>query len=471
MKKPPTLRSKLLRWVLAPLSLILLADVAASALVIRAMADRLYDRELAEIARELVLHVQARGAGTVFALSPAEERSLLLDEVDKVSFAVRDRDGRLIGGDEAVPALAAGGAAPRFADGTLAGARVRIAVLASGAPTQAVVEIAETRIKRERLQRELLLGLALPQIALILIAGALVWMGITHGLAPLERLRAEVGSRSHTDLRPIESRDVPGEVRPLVEAVNSLLERLGSVLDFQTRFIADTSHQLRTPVAGLKAHIEVALRESDLAKVKEALAHLYTTAERLSRLVSQLLSLARNEPNSARRAHFAELDFGKLALETTKEWVAEAYKKNIDLGYDGAAWPLRVYGDRGRLAELLNNLLDNAIRYTPPGGRVTVRVRGEERAELVISDDGPRIPVEERERVFERFHRLLGTQAEGSGLGLAIVREIAELHGAEIRLEEDLDGVGNSFTVVFPRAPSAGEAPSLHSGNPAASQA
>ncbi|HET7198295.1 MAG TPA: HAMP domain-containing sensor histidine kinase, partial [Burkholderiales bacterium] len=221
------------------------------------------------------------------------------------------------------------------------------------------------------------------------------------------------------------------------------------------------------------AHIEVALREKTLAQTRAALAHLYTSAERLSRLVAQLLSLARNEPHSARTENFAPLDFNKLAFDTTTEWVAHAYKKNIDLGFEGAEREVIVRGDATRLTELINNLLDNAIRYTPAGGKVTVHVRTEPRPQLVVSDDGPRIPVVERERVFERFHRLLGAHAEGSGLGLAIVRDIASLHEAQIDLVDDQDGVGNTFIVSFPAADEA-VAPgpeTLQTGNPAASQA
>jgi two-component system sensor histidine kinase TctE len=213
---------------------------------------------------------------------------------------------------------------------------------------------------------------------------------------------------------------------------------------------------LRTPVAGLKAHIEVALREEDLQLTKRSLAHLYVSAERLSHLVSQLLSLARNEPSTARVANFAPIDMGKLALDATTEWVSHAYRKNIDLGFEDGGRPVMIDGDPTRLVELVNNLVDNAIRYTPNGGRVTVKVCADPRPKLIVSDDGPRIPVEERERVFERFHRLLGTGAEGSGLGLAIVRDIAYLHDAEIALEDDADGVGNTFSVTFPAR---GEAP------------
>lgn len=463
MANPPSLRSKLLRWLLLPLSLALLADIAGSWFAVRAVSESIYDGELAEIARELVLHVKDEGARAGFELTPQAERTLLLDQYDSVYYVVRTEDGQRIAGTPELPPAGREARELSFRDGTIAGQPVRIARLPRvRPPAQAVVvEVAETRVKRDRLARELLLGLAAPQVALILLAGLLVWFGVARGLAPLEELRGAVAARSHLDMSAVDAHDVPGEVHPLVLAINDLIGRLSGVLEFQKRFIADTAHQLRTPVAGLKAHIEVALREENVAQMKAALAHLYTSAERLSHLVAQLLSLARNEPHSARAEGFAQLDFNKLALETTAEWVAEAYRKDIDLGFEGADREVPVLGDATRLTELINNLVDNAIRYTPAGGRVTVRVHAQGRPQLVVSDDGPRIPVAERERVFERFHRLLGTHAEGSGLGLAIVRDIASLHEAEISLAEDADGVGNTFTVTFPQADSAFAAPKL----------
>jgi two-component system sensor histidine kinase TctE len=254
-------------------------------------------------------------------------------------------------------------------------------------------------------------------------------------------------------------------VRPLVDEVNELMARLARTFDFQNRFVADAAHQLKTPVSGLKAQIELALRENDPERVRHSLAQLYISADRLSRLVRQLLSLARNEPGALETVQLQPLDLHAFALEVSMDWVPHAIKRQIDLGFEGPEEPLMIDADRDRLRELINNLIDNAIRYSQEGGRVTVRTEPapEGQCRLAISDDGQRIPVEERARIFERFHRLLGTQEDGSGLGLAIVSEIATLHGARITLEEDTDGVGNTFSVFF-RASDAGRPPRQSAG-------
>jgi two-component system, OmpR family, sensor histidine kinase TctE len=302
---------------------------------------------------------------------------------------------------------------------------------------------------------QLLADLMWPQLLLIVLAAAVVWFGVSRGLMPLQRLRRAVSDRSHLDLSPIATDDVPGEVRALVDEVNDLMGRLARTFEFQNRFVADAAHQLKTPVSGLKAQIELALRESDPERVRHSLTQLYISADRLSHLVRQLLSLARNEPGALEGVQLQPLDLHAFALQVSMEWVPSAIKRHIDLGFEGDDEALMIDADRDRLRELINNLIDNAIRYSEEGGRVTVRTGRAPggQCQLAISDDGPRIPVDERDRVFERFHRLLGTQEDGSGLGLAIVSEIATLHGARITLEEDTDGVGNTFTVFFRERP------------------
>ena len=288
-----------------------------------------------------------------------------------------------------------------------------------------------------------------------------VYWGVARGLRPLEALGRALSRRSHQDLSPLDPEHAPEEVRPLVDEVNALMLRLGATLDAQNRFVADAAHQLKTPVAGLKAQIELALGEDDPSRVRHSLAQLYVSAERLSRIVQQLLALARNEPGAVAAVRLQAVDLEAFALEISMEWAPQALRRAIDLGFEGFGRPLLIDADPDRLRDLINNLIDNAVRYSQEGGRVTVAVgsAGDERT-LSISDDGPTIPAAERTRVFERFHRLLGGRAEGSGLGLAIVSEIAALHGARITVHDDPDGTGNTFAVHFP-PPEATPAPSL----------
>jgi two-component system, OmpR family, sensor histidine kinase TctE len=458
----PRLQRKLLAWLLGPLLLLLVLDTAAAYWVSQRFANLAYDRALHEIAREIVLHVKPGDARPRLELSDTAANILLMDAQDRLFFRVDAADGTLIGGDEAMP-LAPGAekaGEPRFYPDEVRGQPVRMIAARMAINEQpgaqvVQVQVAETLNKRTRLAFEMLANVVLPQLLLIVMATLVVWFGISRGLEPLQRLRRAVAGRSHLDLSPIDTHNVPGEVRPLVDEVNDLMARLGKTFDFQNRFVADAAHQLKTPVSGLKAQIELALRESDPERVRHSLAQLYISADRLSRLVRQLLSLARNEPGALDTVQLQALDLNAFALEVSMEWVPHAIKRNIDLGFEGVEQPLTIDADSDRLRELVNNLIDNAIRYSQPGGRVTVRASRTEQAEckLAISDDGPSIPVAERQRIFERFHRLLGNQEDGSGLGLAIVSEIATLHGAKIELEEDLDdGVGNTFSVLFPCA-------------------
>lgn len=446
-----SLRNQLLRWLLIPLTLLFLADAIGSFIVARHLSDQVYDNELLEIARELTLHVKADGVRTTFNLEKDAERTLLLDQYDEVHYAVRTKDGTSIAGDADILPPTRPGPGPTYYDSALGGTPVRVVQLSTtdGAAGGVTVAVAETRVKRHGLVNAIMIGVILPQLLLIVIAGIVLWAGVARGLAPLARLQQAVAARSHLDLSPVSVPEIPVEVHPLVTAINDLMTRLEEILTYQSRFIADAAHQLRTPVAGLKAHVEVALREEDPAQAKQTIAHLYTAVDRMSRLVAQLLSLARNEPTILRKLELAPLDLSKLAFDVTLEWVPEAYRRNIDLGFEGVEPHATVRGDATRLTELINNLLDNAIRYSRDNGRVTVRVASQP-SRLSVSDDGPLIPVDERERIFERFHRLLGTHADGSGLGLAIVQEIAKLHDAKITLSEDADGLGNTFTVVFP---------------------
>jgi two-component system sensor histidine kinase TctE len=286
---------------------------------------------------------------------------------------------------------------------------------------------------------------------LIVVTALTLWYAVGRGLSPLGALRREIENRSHRDLSALPEQQAPQEVRPLIHAMNQLLERLSLTLAAQQRFIADAAHQLRTPIAGLKTQTELALRQTPPGEAQATLRQLRSAAEQTTRLVNQLLSLARAEPPIGRAQASAIIDLRQLAREATTEWVPRAIERNVDLGFDADSQVAEVEGDPFLLREMLNNLLDNAVRYTQSGGQVTVRIARSSGGPMVsIEDNGPGIPDSERARVFERFYRVLGSGAEGCGLGLAIVREIAQNHGAEVSLTTGADGTGTIATIVFP---------------------
>lgn len=391
-------------------------------------------------------------------LPDAARKLLFSDPDDSVYFEISTSAGQRVDGTAIAPpsfSVPAMSGEPSLYDGEINGVPVRIvqmSVAASPAISRpsALVRIAETKRKRNELAREILASVVLPQVLLILIAGVLVWVGVVRGLSPLEHVRKAVVSRSKRDWSPVVVAGVPKEVRPLLDSINELLANLDAALTLQTRFISDAAHQLKTPIAVLETQLELAMREEDPAQMRLSLEKVRAGLDRLSRVVSQILLLARNEPEARRMITMAPLDLNALALDVSTNWVSEAIKKHIDLGFEGCDSPVWVEGDAVRLRDLCDNLIDNAIRYSRDGGRVTVRVAAAPQPSVAVSDDSPNIPLYERQRIFERFHRLLGNTADGSGLGLAIVKEIAHLHGAEIALLDDIDGVGHTFTVSFP---------------------
>jgi two-component system sensor histidine kinase TctE len=305
--------------------------------------------------------------------------------------------------------------------------------------------------QRERIADQILIRIILPQFGILGLSAFLVWFGVSRGLRPLGNVRDAVASRSPIDLSPLDLKDVPKEVRPLVTAINDLLDRLQQDLQAQRRFVANAAHQLRTPIAGLKTQTEVALRQTEPREVEHALAQIHTGAERAARLANQLLALARAEPGAVDAQLFREVDLNVVCKNACREFVPQALSKRIDLGFESADGPVFVHGDPASLYELVCNLIHNAVQYTPPDGHVTVAVSTTtaEQASVSVEDDGPGIPVDERERVFERFYRLSDQKVTGSGLGLSIVREIVRLHNGHVTIGAGSGDTGALIAVEF----------------------
>jgi two-component system, OmpR family, sensor histidine kinase TctE len=328
-----------------------------------------------------------------------------------------------------------------------------------------LVQFAETLDKRSQLATEIIKGVILPQFVILPLAVVLVWFALSRGIQPLSELQARIRLRESTDLSPIAERDVPEEVAPLVAAINDLLQRLDQSIAAQRHFLADAAHQLKTPLAGLRTQAELAEREidqghGDPASMKHALRQIALSSQRAAHMVNQLLAMARAEDQEQALRH-QPVNLAELVKETVRDFVPKAMEKRIDLGYEGpASEPAAVLsGQPVLLRELARNLVDNALQYTPPGGTVTARLTTDPFGQVVVlqvEDNGPGIPVAERELVFRPFYRALGTAVDGSGLGLAIVAEIASHHGAEISVDDAGParpgcGPGARFTVRFPR--------------------
>ena len=453
-----SLRSHLMERLLTSLFLLWLASSIVGYFATLNYANQPYD---------LVLLERARMVAERMRLGSGQERldiKLSLPDgndpgiSDQVLYTVSDSNGEKIAGNANLSrplSFRKGKSGPLFSNGERNGEKTRIVSLVyPGPPGGKLLQLhlSETIHQRQALIRGIFAYIVIPQLLLILIATVVVWYGLKQGMMPLERLRREVAMRQREDLSRLDETRAPAEVRPLIDAVNDLLERLKQAMRAQKRFIADASHQLRTPLAGLKTQAELALREDDLERKQRTLEQLLISARRSAHLANQLLALARNEPEGQGENTFVTLELNQLAQECTTFWVPVALEKNIDLGFEGIPISVPVRGDATSLNEMLGNLIDNAIRYTRAGGRVTVRIDYvQDEAIVHVEDNGLGIDPRHRERVFERFYRILGSGQSGSGLGLAIVAEVAKRHGATITLAHGHGGAGTLFSIRFPK--------------------
>lgn len=451
MTRPNSLRKALVLWLLVPLAgLIILSSIPTYLIAIHA-ANEAYDNALLDPALAIAGHIGSSGAEVELGLPSIALDALRVDTTDRMFFQVLGPANEVIAGNAAIPKPPAGlGHAQRnFYDAQVSGERVRVAAMA--VPNQhgrILVQVAETYFKRDKLVHEMVFTSLVPEVLVAAFAIGISWFGIKRSLAPLDRLRREIASRSPRDLRPVVEEGKPTEVQPLVGALNRLLARLNASVESQHRFIANAAHQLRTPLAGLKTHTELARRQPSSTELQALLAMILGETERTSHLINQLLTLARAEPAEGAERLLQPVNLRDLAGRAVQEWVPRAIARNIDLGFElEDAWTL---GQPLLLRELLANLLDNAIAYTQQGGAVTVRTRSDEASSVLeVEDNGPGIPEPERARVFERFYRVPGTRGEGCGLGLAIVQEIAQRHGARVEISVPESGRGTCFGALF----------------------
>ncbi len=466
-----SLFGEILDWMLTPLLLLWPVSLALTWLVAQNLANKPFDRALEYNVHALAQLVGVQGGKTYFNLPQPASEILRADDSDAVYYQVMSPSGRFLAGESELPrpsdALERTVGVVQLRDAELRGVDVRIAWIwvrvSLPEPNLALIQVAETREKRSVLATEIIKGVMLPQFVILPLAVLLVWLALARGIKPLHQLEERIRARKPDDLSPINHKDVPLEVVPLVDSVNDLLERLNVSLSTQKRFLADAAHQLKTPLAGLRMQAEMAQRaDANAADLKLSLQQIGRSSIRATHTVNQLLALARAESPGALQRR-APCNMAEIVLDAMHDGIDRALAKHIDIGYDGMqpgdaeVW---VSGNATLLGEMVRNLLDNAINYTPSTaaepGVINVRLLADPFGHVLVlqvENSGPGIADEEREHIFQPFYRVLGTEVDGSGLGLPIVQEIARQHGATVSLEDAFPKLAQRGVVFSVRLP------------------
>ena len=447
-----SLRGRLLWWLLLPLAAFVSISVAISYRFAQTTADLVQDNALLSSMRIIGEDIDWDDSSVSLQVPPAALELFESPEQDSVFYRVEASGHRLLAGSPDLPLPPHVSDSPtlystHFDDGREARAVAYVRQLYdSGRTEEVIVAVAKTEGSRDAMVWRLLRPQLSGEVLTLVLAMVFVYLGLTFELLPLMKVKDDVADRNASQLEPIRVARLHVELRPIVEAINQCIARMGQQAATQRQFISDAAHQLRTPLALLVAQIQFARqRDNRDAPLAEALAGMHKSSRKLTTLTNKLLLLAQAEsvaPSSARE----RIDLSALIAGVLEELIAFAQSREIDLGAeleDG----LYVTGDEALTSALVTNLVDNALRYTQAGGHVTVQTRRRDEMAIVrVIDNGPGIKAEARERVFERFYRA-SSHAEGTGLGLPIVREIAQRQGGSVTLEPNEDGVGLVATV------------------------
>jgi two-component system sensor histidine kinase TctE len=482
-----SLRVRLLWWLLLPLAAFVIVSGVNSYANARRMADLVQDGALLSAARMIAGEVHWEEGKLLANAPPAALEIFASPYQDQVFFSVVTAAGQQLAGRPDLPLPASGAAAPVYYDTRIGGQPIHAVALErlmydAGAVRRVTVAIGKTQASHEQMLLTLWRPQMLRQLAMLGLAIALVFLGLTFELRPLMRLKDEVAGRDPMALRPLRPERLHIELRPIVDAINQCIQRLNLHVAAQRRFIADAAHQLRTPLTLLETQLQFARqREPADSGLSEALAAMQKSNRAMTELTNKLLLLAQAEASAPPALLQSRVDLAALAASALEELAVLAQRRGIDLGIGAMAAHAEVNGNESLLLALVMNLVDNAVRYTPSGGTVTLAVRREAGAPhtheadgdgsgnnggasvvLSVADDGPGIPAEARTRVFERFYRVApgagpaapgaAPASEGTGLGLAIVREIVQGHGGTVALGPGSNGRGLLVTVRLPAA-------------------
>jgi two-component system, OmpR family, sensor histidine kinase TctE len=441
---------QLILWLAIPLMLVALCGALIHYFNNVAPVVISSDRRLKDVASALMTHVVVK-QGQI-ELDPFIKP--FLPHADSIKFALRDTQGRLLAGDAQLPVIAMGSEGTQLlAMAQLDGRNVRTLTTRFDSPGGPVtMTVADLSTNSEPEARLGLMSTLLWDFVQLDITLVLVWVGIQLGLRPLRRLRDEIASRSPLDLRPIVETSVPREIAPVVVTLNRLFGMLRTSVQSQQQFIADTAHQLRTPITGMQAQLGLLVAEPAAEPIKSRLLALQEGVKQLAHSANQLLTLARADPSANISAKNQIVDLQSIINEVAARFFDRALQSGIDFGVDAKSVSIRA--DPSLLDDLLSNLVDNALKYTSTGGSVTASA-GEKngRPYLAVVDTGSGIPEAERQRVRQRFYRMPNSRGHGSGLGLAIVDEIARLYDASMTIESGANGAGTRVLIQFPARP------------------
>jgi two-component system sensor histidine kinase TctE len=440
---------QLILWLTIPLLLVALCGALVHYFNDVAPGVLGSDRRLKEAANALMAHVVV--TQDHIALDPNPDRKPALPNADSIKYALRDSQGHLIAGDAQLPAVTMSSQTSQLYAMTQIDHR-SLRTLTTRFDTRAgviAITVADTRGTTEPQARLGFMSTLLWDFVQLDVTLVLVWVGIQFGLRPIRRLRDEIGNRSPLDLRPIVETSVPREIAPLVVTLNRLFGMLRTSVQSQQQFIANTAHQLRTPITGMQAQLGLLIAEPAAQPVKARLMTLQEGVKQLAHSANQLLTLARADSAANISVKNQAVDLQTIVTEVVAKFFDRALQSDIDLGADAKS--ASIIADPSLLDDLLSNLVDNALKYTPAGGSVTVSAgRSNGRAFLAVEDSGAGIPEGERQRVRQRFYRMPNSRGHGSGLGLAIVDEIAGLYDGSMTIGVGSNGLGTRVSIQFP---------------------
>jgi two-component system sensor histidine kinase TctE len=454
-----SIKKQLVLWLAIPLGGLWLISTIVGYNAAFKFANDVYDSELVNSSDSVAARIKVKNGHIVVDLPPAAQAILRHNNTTRFFYQVLKSNGERIAGDSVLPAptLDLKEGSPKFSTIKIGQSTVRLAeikVLAPEADTEPIIiQVAETMRNRKELSIQIFMNIIIPQILMVILGASAVWMGVSRGLEPLDSVQKALAKRSRMDLSPVSEEIAPEEVIPLIVSINDLLYRLREDIKAQQRFVANASHQLRTPLAGLKTYSSVGLNINSLVEMKKVMIKIDNGLDRTTHLVNQLLALARNDPGSSTYFVIKAVDLNLAVSEVIADRISLATKKKIDLSFDACPYTAILNGDATSIKQLIGNLLDNALLYTQEEGKVAVSITSDSnKIILSIKDNGPGIPNAEREKIFERFYRIDGSTGIGSGLGLAIVREVARNHDAQIIIENNDNSNGTVIKIAFPNS-------------------